>query len=458
MTTYKKIVIHILLMGFLCFSGGCSGEKFSPTQPLENTAFPTETLENKVKTIEIYEAVAPTIAITPKLTPAPTITSTQLANSELLEVDEVILSHLPPDEYLVYMIQQNIYASSLDGKINKIIGQSRGQSIDSYLFEGSVFQVYDSENNMFVFYRLQNGKLEKIAAIKNKVGDSCWNNAISPDLHWQVMICGETERQIILRNLKSGKEEIINKGGPGTDNPVDILNPVWSPDGSWLVYFQADLASTQYENNSLEFIHFTCKVDNHDCTWEKVGPFIMGGEAAWGQYDVAWSPDSQEFAFILPGKDFSIEIFDIKSLGFRNIDISKYPATFLEWTPDARNLIISNPSGIYVYSLENSKITKLVSITEPNEIELVGWISTYKQPIFEVNEFLSVTTAGNGARIRNTPSLFGSIIYKLATNEVITILDGPIEADGYTWWKVSLQGSEIEGWVAENGEWYSSIR
>lgn len=60
-----------------------------------------------------------------------------------------------------------------------------------------------------------------------------------------------------------------------------------------------------------------------------------------------------------------------------------------------------------------------------------------------------VTFNTDPLRMRDQPSLSGDIVVRLGSGSVLTVLDGPREADGYTWWKVRTEGGR-EGWVAGN--------
>lgn len=55
-------------------------------------------------------------------------------------------------------------------------------------------------------------------------------------------------------------------------------------------------------------------------------------------------------------------------------------------------------------------------------------------------------------RLRSEPSLAGSVLAELIENVPILILDGPVCANTYNWWKVRvLSSAPIEGWLAEGG-------
>ncbi len=58
-----------------------------------------------------------------------------------------------------------------------------------------------------------------------------------------------------------------------------------------------------------------------------------------------------------------------------------------------------------------------------------------------------VYTNDEFVRLRSDASTSGEVLEELASGEELTIVDGPVEADGYTWWQVTTaQGTT--GWVA----------
>ena len=56
-------------------------------------------------------------------------------------------------------------------------------------------------------------------------------------------------------------------------------------------------------------------------------------------------------------------------------------------------------------------------------------------------------TASGGINMRDKPSTSAKAVSRLAANAIVTIKDGPKEADGYTWWQVD-DGSGNIGWAA----------
>jgi len=61
-----------------------------------------------------------------------------------------------------------------------------------------------------------------------------------------------------------------------------------------------------------------------------------------------------------------------------------------------------------------------------------------------------VEVTEDGLRLRDAPSLSGKILSQASAHELFTIIEGPRQADGYTWWL--LQGvydTTRQGWAVE---------
>jgi hypothetical protein len=100
----------------------------------------------------------------------------------------------------------------------------------------------------------------------------------------------------------------------------------------------------------------------------------------------------------------------------------------------------------------------------PEAPELPAWASHFVLPggaatewlAFRLGDVYIVSEEGAGINGRAGASRSAEILFQLDPGDYVTFLEGPMEADGYTWWRVStwtMQG-EVEGWVVENHEWY----
>lgn len=60
-------------------------------------------------------------------------------------------------------------------------------------------------------------------------------------------------------------------------------------------------------------------------------------------------------------------------------------------------------------------------------------------------------TGSDGLRFRSEPSLQGAVRFVAIEAEVFRVVDGPREADGYTWWYlVAPYDENLKGWCVSN--------
>jgi len=96
------------------------------------------------------------------------------------------------------------------------------------------------------------------------------------------------------------------------------------------------------------------------------------------------------------------------------------------------------------------------------DVEMPVWASNFVLPggqpddavFFRIGDIYIITKAGDNLNIRAEPSTSGAIITQIETGEYVEIVDGPVQADGYTWWKFKLSYLETTGWAVEDQEWY----
>ena len=73
---------------------------------------------------------------------------------------------------------------------------------------------------------------------------------------------------------------------------------------------------------------------------------------------------------------------------------------------------------------------------------------------FRVGDFYVITNAGDELNVRAEPSLQSDVQQVLQVGEYVEILDGPVTADGYTWWQLGDWSGNPLGWAVEDQEWY----
>lgn len=70
--------------------------------------------------------------------------------------------------------------------------------------------------------------------------------------------------------------------------------------------------------------------------------------------------------------------------------------------------------------------------------------------VIGIGAYVKVTgTAGAGLRMRAEPGLGGTVNFTALDAEVFLVIDGPVEADGYTWWHLEAPYDQTRnGWSA----------
>ena len=81
---------------------------------------------------------------------------------------------------------------------------------------------------------------------------------------------------------------------------------------------------------------------------------------------------------------------------------------------------------------------------------------------FRIGDIYEITKYGDHLNLRETPSKSGSVLTQLHTDSYVEIIDGPVAAEGLTWWKLkcifcsdtSNLGNSATGWAVESQVWY----
>jgi len=70
---------------------------------------------------------------------------------------------------------------------------------------------------------------------------------------------------------------------------------------------------------------------------------------------------------------------------------------------------------------------------------------------FQVGDFAQITgTSGDGLRLRSGPSRSESVNFIGLDSEVFEVIDGPVEADGFTWWYLEAPYDKTRnGWSVD---------
>jgi hypothetical protein len=77
-------------------------------------------------------------------------------------------------------------------------------------------------------------------------------------------------------------------------------------------------------------------------------------------------------------------------------------------------------------------------------------------PSLQIGSSYTITEWGDRLTVRDTPSLSGAFLTQLLEGETVTILEGPVDAEDYYWWRLRTEEG-VEGWAVEVYRWYQPV-
>jgi hypothetical protein len=76
---------------------------------------------------------------------------------------------------------------------------------------------------------------------------------------------------------------------------------------------------------------------------------------------------------------------------------------------------------------------------------------------FRVGDVYRITSAAADLNVRQSPARGATVVHQLQPGDYVMIVDGPVQADGFTWWEFSLQfvtHDTLHGWAVQERDWY----
>jgi dipeptidyl aminopeptidase/acylaminoacyl peptidase len=226
--------------------------------------------------------------------------------------------------------------------------------------------------------------------------------------------------------------------------PDDETNRIVSPDGGKVALFGPD-----------DSWDFTISIANQNL--ENVYP-IEGLTISGG---FSWDPNGQAFVYgTQPAqgcREFFIYNLDERSSVQITDDVADKWAP--AWSPDGHWIaymaypLCSNHFG---QGMEEAFIIRPDG-SAVRSLKTVGWVRGWAPlPPLEVGGEYTITESGDNLGLRDAPTLSGTVKKWLKQGAAIDVLEGPVEADEYLWWRVRGVEGGAEGWVNEIPGWFFS--
>jgi hypothetical protein len=123
------------------------------------------------------------------------------------------------------------------------------------------------------------------------------------------------------------------------------------------------------------------------------------------------------------------------------------------YAPNAIVTVLEGPIDVDSYRwwrVGNNELAGWVAEGDGTEVWLspdVGGTQPVAREI-QIGDNVVVTVGADGLlKVRSTAGLSGKVQHQVKDGVQLKVEEGPVEADGYRWWKLS--GSNISGWAAE---------
>jgi len=409
------------------------------------TTFPVAT----TKSIGAVQTALPSAALEFTVTPG----SQDALEGELRST----FAGLSPGQYLIHTnsYSRNLLAWSLGDQADYKIISYGDQSPYTFPAQGRYLLRMDERHAWDPY----DGKM---LALFPQTTQPCGYPIISPDLVWGAVICDsnaqEVPGKVSLKVIHLASGRPVSLWEIDDESHKGFYGPIWSPDGHWLEVFYfvsgkiGSIETLYYDSPDagLYFYDTSCFSTPDTCNRQRLGPYRP---PVLPQFPVSWSPDSQSLFMVagdIPGFiNFRVNSQKWYSMGDTE-DWSR-SINYVLMAPDGGWLAVKTSENIHLLPTNSTSSSHVIDLE--GEDVLLGWLTI---PLhMETGLTYAITQEGAHLNLRVEPSLKSAIIESFKANDGITILDGPVTADGFHWWNVTSLSTGKDGWVVEQPNWFT---
>jgi Tol biopolymer transport system component len=284
-----------------------------------------------------------------------------------------------------------------------------------------------------------------------------YNSLYELDLAWspdgESILFTATDEDFVDRQLDL---YLIGADGSGlrrmTNTGANESSPTWSPDGNKIAFINADQPGETTDESRSYLMIMDPNGDNLQLV-SKIG-------ATSG---LDWSPDGKRIAFVSESNCGDIYVVNIDGNDALRLTSSPGRERSPTWSADGRYIaFVFSPKscqdiseGVHGWSLQildivSGEVMPFFVDAEPT--------NPHWSPVtaLQIGDEYVITTLGANLNLRDSPSLRGNVLIQLAENSHVTVLEGPLLADHYYWWKLRTEDG-TEGWAVEVAGWYQLL-
>lgn len=171
---------------------------------------------------------------------------------------------------------------------------------------------------------------------------------------------------------------------------------------------------------------------------------------------ITWAPNSQYLAFITfnINQDFdNIEQFAgiVPISGANPIILNTPSVKSIHWSPDSTKLLLlTQQDGIIIYDLNTHISHAFQEYGNPiSLIDSAACADILPSRLLNITQARVLADPPLANNLRALPNKNAQLIGQIAPGATFTLIDGPICTDGYRYWYVKDDATNLYGWTAE---------